>query len=108
MEITTIVLPEDKALKGRLERKLAEYRQRMQNASSLPEPKRTTKRTDSLYKSLLLETVLTDGSADVQAVKAQIVKAEGKVDEYCFKTAVDVIADYCVSGGLHNYGGTGI
>ncbi|MBU2638976.1 MAG: hypothetical protein KJ955_08440 [Nanoarchaeota archaeon] len=115
MEITTIELPQDRALRGCLERKLGEYRQRMQEATASadfqsPEQagKRKIKYMDSLYKSLLLETLLTDGRVDVEAAREQLGKVEGKVDEYYFTTAVTVIADYCATGGSNCWGGTGI
>lgn len=109
--VPRIELPQGAQLRGKLEKKLEEYKFRMgtagiDDAYKAPEQMETSRIIyyDSLYKSTVLERLLADGAVDV----VKLEKSFKKLDAGLFRRAVSVINDYCATGGARCFGGTGL
>ena len=106
-----IVLPKDEVLKGKLERKLEEYKGRLEKLDDGYKHPELIRRCniDSEYKIAVLERLLADGEVNTHAVSLELHKKYGIIDIEAFNNAAGVIEDYCMTGGIKNtYGGTGL
>jgi len=111
-----IVLPNDPELRVRLEAKLAGYKTRIEpeRAKAILEGINLDSMiarfiTGTTYKIEVLTRLLETGTVDVGALEKEISERDG--DIYVakeFKTACDVINDYCVNRGKNTVGGTGL
>lgn len=101
-EVKVITLGKDPKLRGKLERKLAEYNTRLE--SSNPEHVK-----DAHLKIIVLSLVLEKGSVSVEEIKESVSKEFDSVDNERFDDAVWIINEYCTKGGRGRVkGGTGL
>lgn len=99
--VPVIVLPTNKARRQQLLGKLEEYRGRMSDWH--PELK-----MDTIYKIVVLETLLRDGQVYVEDLEFKMTNRYGAgFDSHAFDNACGVIRDYCETGGQNAFGGTG-
>lgn len=112
-----IVLPKNTEIVGKLERKLAEYKSRVEDkfnrhvrASTLAfiAPEETSPHTLVGYKIAILDTVLAQGRVNVDEFKRDYWTKHGPVEESYFRSAVNVISNYCGDPNTRVYGGTGL
>lgn len=85
-----------------LERKLAEYRSRL-NEFGAPETQ-----FDTIYKIAVVERLVETGEVDTQNLSRELVAKYGTFDTASFNNACGVIADYIKTGGKNVAGGTGL
>jgi len=100
-EISKIVLPKNKELREKLERKLKEYEVRLKNAD------RERTRIGAQNKIAVLKELLDNGIVEASVLKKRIIQEEW-FDEDRFENAMWVINDYCETGGENVVGGTGL
>jgi hypothetical protein len=96
-----IKLPADTVRVAQLQRKLEEYKQRLE-----AEKKRGDNYGDTMCKISVLSTLLTDHQASFDEVRSKLEIAGESV--YRLEVAFHVISDYCFTGGEHVFGGTGL
>ena len=97
-----IKLPKDSNTREKLERKLEQYRDRIDN---YPDMERVI--LDSRYKIAIVEELLDKGKVKEHPLAKQIQREYGSIDEIAFDSAYTVIEDYCKTGGKHVMLGSG-
>lgn len=109
-----IVLPEDKAKRKALEDKLIEYKGRLSRFKEdrpyvSPELAARIRESyiDSLCKVAITERLLERGEVDTRELFEELKEREGPILLSDYYSAVNVIADYCETGGRKTIGGTG-
>ena len=100
-----LTLPTDTVRVAQLQAKLEEYKQRLKQ-SRQGEGDTTTER-DSICKIAVLEPLLANGKIDLDLVRKQVMQEYGDCLPY-FHNAFGVIADYCDTGGINVWSGTGL
>ena len=102
--VPRIALPADNPTRlAQLRAKLVEYQGRVL-PSQAPEAQ-----MGSLCKVLVLHRLLQDGHLDPAGLCCELAaRFESSFNPRAFDNACRVIADYCVTGGAHNHGGTGL
>ena len=103
MSDTIIKLPNDETLKTRLQKKLEEYRGRMDPylAPELQQHK--------LFSVKILEALLKDSEVNVQKLGDEWVEIfERQFDVHAFSNAAGVINAYVTDNLTHVSGGTGL
>lgn len=107
-----IELPKDPELVSKLKNKLGEYRDRQ--ASEKREITHYLAPTERFsmflekYKLAVLEKLLHDGMVDINDLSRELNEKDGKFDEDAYKSACNVIKDYCDTGGENVMLGTGL
>lgn len=104
-----IVLPNSADTKGRLEKKLEEYKERIKN-KAIEKPYQAPEviwSTGSGYKLLILEELLREGVVYTWKFSKKLEERFGFVAKEKFDNAAAVIDDYCKTNGTRTYGGTG-
>ena len=96
-----IVLSDDPILKGKLTRKLAEYRQRLETNQ------RPGRQSGTYCKIEVLTRLLQDERIAPVLLREQF-KDQPWFTAEDFRNACGVISDYCSSGGKNTCGGTGL
>jgi len=100
-EVSKIILPENKELREKLERKLKEYETRVKNAD------KERARIGAQNKIAVLKELLSNGIVEAAVLKKRVIQEEW-FDEDKFENAMWVINDYCETGGENVVGGTGL
>ena len=105
--MTVITLPEDSALKVKLERKLWEYRARLARANQSPHaPHRAA---DAIVKIAVLDTLLKNGVVNIEEIRTRLDReSETMFLANRLPDVFNVIIDYCNTGGTNVVGGTGL
>ena len=102
-ENPVIVLPSDLKRREQLERKLLEYKGRL-DPYKAPELQMNT-----ICKIVVLERLLKEGKINTEHLQEEMVKTYGSgFSEGAFLNACNVIEDYCLTGGTNTQGGTGL
>ena len=106
-----IELPVDPQTVEKLRRKLAEYKDRLEqfkkdNIHKHPELV-LLETTDTRYKIAVLEKVI-EGNGDAWTIGREIDKQDGNLDLLVFQNACGVIEDYCKTGGNKTIRSTGL
>jgi len=112
-ESPKIILPEDESIKGALEKKLEEYKRRL-NKSIEKEPcmhpellsQVDPTYIDSLYKVVITEKLLKEGVVDTFELSKEIVRDYGFFNVSGYNNAAGVIDDYCKTGGKNTSKGS--
>lgn len=100
-DMEAITLGDDAELRGKLERKLAEYIERFKWTNS-------DHVRNARHKAMVLQTVLKRSAVTVTELK-NLLSKESWFDQDDFETAVWVINEYCSTGGRGRVsGGTGL
>ena len=104
-----ITLPSDEIIKGKLEKKLEEYKKRVeeikfQNPCTYPA---LIQSTTSAYKAEIVERLLKEGHVDTWQLSKELNEKHNYFDVRNFENAAAVISDYCKTGGKNVRGGTG-
>jgi hypothetical protein len=99
----TITLQGNHPRKEQLERKLMEYRERLEPLKP-PAPQ-----MDTICKIAVLEALLSDNRLNTHDLSQELFQKYGKLfDLKIFDVACSVIIDYCDTGGQNVWGGTGL
>ncbi|HCU70543.1 MAG TPA: hypothetical protein DIC35_02170 [Candidatus Moranbacteria bacterium] len=103
MTLPTITLPDNHPRRQMLERKLEEYRGRL-DPSKPPAFHMAT-----ICRIAILEALLRDNGVDAQVLSEVLTETyRESFDIKAFNTACNVIIDYCNTGGQNVWGGTGL
>lgn len=102
VDTSHILLPENEELQLKLQRKLEEYKARLQEPDVSER-----KKIDSQNKIAVLKEVLNFKDVKTSELEKKL-KKEVWFDQERFETAVFVIADYIQTGGKNVIGGTGL
>lgn len=101
-EIKVITLKKDPELKKKLQRKLEEYKTRLNDRDQEVVQ-------DARQKIIILSAVLKKGSVSIGDIKKQTLKELDHIDDEEFDVDVWVINEYCTKGGRgRTRGGTGL
>lgn len=92
----------------KLESKAQEYADRVTRYDAEGADKKSTKYIDSMYKMLIMQSLLRDKSVKIEDIRDQVMSDLGEVNEYRLDSAFNVIQDYVLSGGANTHGGTGL
>lgn len=97
--VPVICLPEDEALIRRLEAKLLEYQERIQQSG----------RISTISKHFILSKLLESGAINTNYLRKKMrEKYAERFSGEKFENACDVIESYCTNGGKDLEGGTGL
>jgi len=102
VDTSRILLPENKELQLKLQRKLKEYEARLQEPDASER-----KKIDSQNKIAVLKEVLKFKDVKTSELEKKF-KKEAWFDQERFEAAIFVIADYIKTGGKNVSGGTGL
>ncbi|MFW6013537.1 MAG: hypothetical protein ACOCQG_00020 [Candidatus Nanoarchaeia archaeon] len=107
--MTIIKKPEDATLVNRLEKKLNEYKGRIdkKQEKSPQTPYNELLNTGSGYKAMILGNVLFNERADTDRLYKNLESKMGGIDKIAYNNAVGVINDYINNEGRNTIGGTG-
>ncbi|MGE5238264.1 MAG: hypothetical protein ACM3ON_05625 [Chloroflexota bacterium] len=107
-EYPVISLPDDIEAVRKLQRKLGEYRQRVEVARKKYAADNGSLFFDTISKISILEVLLLEGEASTCSVARETATKYPGIDSRTFRNACAVIEDYCRDGGRGVWGGTGL
>lgn len=108
-----IELPSDIETIRKLQKKLREYKTRLEEEKGQKIKTHTAPEQDFValadthYKIAVLEKLLLEGSVNTYELSRELNEADGMFDASAFDNACGVIEDYVETGGERNVGGTG-
>lgn len=117
MRFTTIEFPKDIEIVAKLQKKLREYRERLQSldkdqtvsGTSIPPEEIDHWKKDTNNKILILGKLLLEGEVDGGKLAQELSEKDPDAfDSKSFHNNLDTIADYAATGGRNIGGGTGL
>ena len=109
IESFKIVMPKNPEIKEKLQKKFAEYSNRIQkikNKCAHDNPE-LSYNTMTGYKTMILERLLSYGEVETMQIAFEMKEEFGKLDPKMFNSAARVINDYCMTGGKNVTKGSG-
>lgn len=113
-ETPKLVLPDDKELVAKLERKLTEYKKRLEEQKEIADDGWTAKErvaeltSETRHKIAVLEELLTNKVIDTHELSRRLKQEDKFYSVRYFERACAVINDYVTTGGEQSSGGTGL